>query len=280
MPSIYARRHQNRCGNLNFRLFWRISRSFQATTGVLAAVHAKTIMTTPSNDSLQGCRAYLRAHALWSGAHRVRLPLVTLSREAGAGAETVARLLVDLLNERLELGTPPWTVFDKNLVEKALEDHELPGALKRFMTEDVAPFLTDTVEELLGLHPSAWTLVQHTTETIVRLARLGNAVVVGRAANIITAKFPNTVHVRFIAPVDARARHLSKVKGFTHEEALDYIRQTDRARRRYVQRYFDAANDDPAHYTMVLNTGRLSFQGAAHLIADAVHSLSASTQPV
>ena len=226
-------------------------------------------------SSLEGCRAYLRAHAKLGESQRRRLPLVTISREAGAGAGTVAEILAELLNE--EHKGPPWTVFDKNLVEKALEDHDLPGELKRFMPEDVTPYMSDTVEELLGLHPSAWTLVEHTTQTILRLAHLGNVILVGRAANLITARMPNAVHVRLVAPLEARARHLSKVAELNHSDALDYIHKHDRARRRYVQRYFDAAIDDPLNYTMVLNTNRLSFQTAARLIAQAVSAGKGST---
>ena len=44
------------------------------------------------------------------------------------------------------------------------------------------------VEEVLGLHPSGWTLVQHTTKTILRLASLGHTILVGRGGNVITAR--------------------------------------------------------------------------------------------
>lgn len=222
---------------------------------------------------MDGCRAYLQAHSRLGDGHRMRLPVVTISREAGAGALSVAEELATLLNEQKTEKGPPWTIFDKNLVERALEEHDLPGQLKRFMPEDVAPYMSDTVEELLGLHPSSWTLVQHTTQTVLRLASLGHAILIGRAANIIAAQVPTAVHVRLVAPLDARARYLSKVAGFSHAESLDYIHTHDRARRRYVQRYFDAAIDDPLNYTMVLNTGRLSFKAAAHLIAQAVAAL-------
>ena len=233
-------------------------------------------MTLSPSHSLAGCRAYLRALGQFSERKGGHLPVITFSREAGAGAVTVAEIVAGMLNEapKKDAGTiaPPWTVFDKNLVERVLEDHELPGALKRFMPEDVAPLMTDTVEELLGLHPSSWTLV-HTTETILRLANVGNAILVGRGANIIAGGMENAVHVRLVASPEKRARHLEKVMGLSHAEVVEWIRNTDRARRRYVQRYFDAANDDPHLYTMVLNTGRLGFETAARLIVDAVAAL-------
>jgi diguanylate cyclase (GGDEF)-like protein len=42
--------------------------------------------------------------------------------------------------------------------------------------------ITDTLDELLGLHPPAWTLVRQMTETILHLAEMGNVILVGRGA--------------------------------------------------------------------------------------------------
>jgi hypothetical protein len=51
------------------------------------------------------------------------------------------------------------------------------------MTEDAQLLPVEAiVEEVLGLHPSGWTLVQHTTKTILRLAGLGHTILVGRGA--------------------------------------------------------------------------------------------------
>src|SRR5438067_6689534 len=71
------------------------------------------------------------------------LPAITISRQAAAGAVTIARLLVDELNKNPE--PSPWAVFDRNLVEKVLEDHELPQTLKRFMPEDAMSGVSSAV---------------------------------------------------------------------------------------------------------------------------------------
>ncbi len=51
--------------------------------------------------------------------------------------------------------------------------------------------------------------------------------------------------------------------------AVDFVRKKDKARRRYVKRYFNVAVDDPLQYHMVINTGKVGFEEAAHLIAKA-----------
>jgi cytidylate kinase len=192
---------------------------------------------------------------------------ITISREVGAGGRTIAALVAEHLAATEK--TPPitpWVVFDANLAKQVLEDHKLPPNLERFMTEDARLPVTAIVEEVLGLHPSAWTLMQNTTKTILRLAGLGHVIVVGRGGNIITARLPNVLHVRLVAPLWMRLRHSEEYYHLSEGEAVKFVREKDQARRRYVRRYFNAEIDDPTLYDVTLNTGRLGFAGAAEVI--------------
>ena len=224
------------------------------------------------NTSLDKCRGYLRAHALLDEKHAgLERPVITISRETGAGAVEIAQLLAERLNQRISKEDCPWTVFDRNLIEQVLEDHELPQTIKRFMPEDASIFSAGSmVEELMGLHPSDWTLVHHITDTILRLARMGNVILVGRGSNIISAHRKNAFHVRLVAPREVRIERAAELYKLSAKEAAAFVRKNDRARRRYVKLHFRAAIDDPLLYDATLNTGRISFETAARLIADAL----------
>lgn len=200
----------------------------------------------------------------------LHLPVVTISRETGAGAVSVARLLAGYLDRRNRDGhVPPWTVFDRNIVEQVVEDHKLPETVKQFMHEDTIFVFKDAVEEQLGLHPLNWTLVQHTSDTILRLAHLGNVILVGRGSHVITAKVPGAVHVRLVAPLEQRIDHAAEACGLDRKQAIEFVRKKDRARRRYVKRYFNVAIDDPQQYHLIINTGKVGLEEAARLIAKA-----------
>jgi cytidylate kinase len=222
-----------------------------------------------STGLIQG---YIEAQARRSPRRRkTGLPVITISREAGAGAVTIGELVAKRLNVQSKgADTCPWTVFDRNLVKRVLEDHELPARIKEFMPEDTVFNLRDAVEELLGLHPANWTLVQHTTDTILRLAHLGNAIVVGRGANIITANMPTALHVRLVAPLVARIEHAARFYRLNMKEAAQFVAKTDRARARYVKRHFNARINDPLQYHLTINTGQVPFEEAARIIAEAV----------
>ena len=84
-----------------------------------------------------------------------------------------------------------------------MEDHDLPERVARFMPEDRASEISDTMEELFGLHPPSWLLVRKVTETILHLAELGNVILIGRGAAVITANLDHVFHVRLIGSLES-----------------------------------------------------------------------------
>jgi len=214
--------------------------------------------------------SYLQSQAAFPEKAREPQLAITISREVGAGGRTIA----ELVRQRLTAAekTPdssPWAVFDANLAKQVLEDHKLPPNLERFMTEDARLPVEAIVEEVLRLHPSGWTLAQLTTKTILRLAGLGHAILVGRGSTVITARLPNVFHVRLVAPLATRIRHTAEFYQLNEADAAKFVREKDQARSRYVKRYFNAEVNDPTLYDMTLNTDRLGFDHAAEVIAQA-----------
>jgi cytidylate kinase len=223
-------------------------------------------------SSVDVFRRYLSAQSLPTVEQaRTPKPAITISRQTGAGALTVANLAAQQLDLDYQ-GDPacPWAVFDRNLVAKILEDHNLSKELAEFMPEDAKFPLTDILEALLGVHPLSWTLKEHTKETIRRLAVNGNVILVGRGAAVVTAHFPRILHVRLVAPFHVRVQHFAEFNQITAEKATRLVRETDEARQRYVQRYLGADVDDPLQYHLVINTGRNSFQETAQIISHAL----------
>lgn len=197
-------------------------------------------------------------------------PCITISRQTGAGSKPVCEKLVHIMDEYSEPEAVKWAFFDRNLIEKVLEDHHLPKQISDFMPEGKYKHLNAVVNELLGLKPAEWTLIHKTTDTILQLARMGNVVIVGRGANIITSKLKNTFHVRLIASLEKRVEHIKTLMNLSEEEALNYIKKEDEKRKKYLKSYFHADADDPLLYHMTVNTDLLTHKGAAYLIAEAV----------
>jgi cytidylate kinase len=227
------------------------------------------------NIGYQQCLSFincqLRPGAKRSGVRVESPPSVTISRMAGSGGRTIASNLAAYLQRRTPVDCH-WTVFDQNLLEEVLEDHHLPKRMANYMPENHASVFGDMVEELLGLHPSAWTITHQTAETILRLAHMGNVILVGRGANIITRNLERVFHVRLVGSLEKRIERVQQVYGLEKQKAIDCIQLEDKGRRRYIKDNFHKDIDDPLLYHLVLNTDLVSPDDATRLIGDEVIS--------
>ncbi|MCX6903962.1 MAG: cytidylate kinase-like family protein, partial [Verrucomicrobia bacterium] len=147
-------------------------------------------------------------------------PAVTISRQTGSGAMDIARELSDFLQARNPV-PGGGAVFDKNLVTRMLEDHNLPKQLAGFLPEDRISRIKDMMEEVFGLHPPSDTLIHQISETIVHLAELVHVVLVGRAAHVITRQAQNVFHVHLIAPMEKRQARVMARRQMDPEAALE-----------------------------------------------------------
>lgn len=226
-----------------------------------------------SNASdMEKCLAYISAHTkptIKSTKPAIQRQTVTISRQSGTGAMVVAEKLSELLETHApEHGA--WTVFNRNIVETVLKDHNLPVELAKYMPENRVSATQDMLEELFGLHPASMTLVRQTAETIHHLATLGNVVLVGRGSSVITRALCNVFHIRLVAPLDQRIERVMKQNKLTFKASTDFIKTEEQARRLYLKDNFKADIDDPLLYDIVINMARITPDEAARLIGEAV----------
>jgi cytidylate kinase len=196
-------------------------------------------------------------------------PAITISRLEGAGGHTVASNLAEYMQQHIPTHDV-WAVFDRNLVEKALEDHNLHKRIAGFIKEDHKGMLTDAVEEWLGLHPSTWTLVEKINATILRLAEMGNVIMLGRGGSIVTRDLQNVFRVRLVGSLEKRIEQIKKVYNLDQKAAQHFIKKEDEGSRRYVKDNFDKDIDDPLLYHITINTDMVKYDEAARLIGEEV----------
>lgn len=223
--------------------------------------------------AFEKCRQYIELHSQnipEKDKKRKQGPCITISRETGSAAELLNEHLINYLNKFISADQGEWTVFDKNLLQKVIDDHNLPGKISEYMKEDKYSNISSVVQEMLGLHPPRWTLIQKTTETILQLARMGNVIIVGRGGNLITSKLSNAFHIRLISPEEDRIENCVKYYKLTPKEAAEFIKKEETARKNYVMSNFHQKIDDPLLYNLTINTHQLSFEDIAFIIGGAV----------
>ncbi len=197
-------------------------------------------------------------------------PSLTISRECGAGAGEIGCALVDYLSEvddSTELG---WALFNQGMIGKIIEDHNLSKSVAPFLTENTKFPVTEALEQVLNLHPSEWNLFNYSADTIRNLCRMGNAIIVGRAGNFVSADLPYTFHIRLVGTPAKRIARTASRHQISIERATEVVKETDKSRMKFVRRYTEADVESPTSYHLVLNTDDFSPDTAARIIGDSL----------
>jgi cytidylate kinase len=197
-------------------------------------------------------------------------PVITISRETGVGAAVICEKLVEYFNKRAIEGYDDWAYFDKALIERIMEDHQLPDHFRKYLHEEKPPKIETWFGELLGVTPSKILLLRKISQTILKLADFGNVIIVGRGANIITAKRKNAFHIRLVAPLSYRIENACRLYNLDYKKAADFIRDEDDARKQYIWKFFHKNIEDPLLYHAVINTNLLEADEIAEMIGQCI----------
>jgi cytidylate kinase len=202
--------------------------------------------------------------------------LITISRQYGAGGSAVAEIVAR------ELG---WSVVDNEFIEAVSRKAGMPREEVAEREERGPSFGERLVQALAASpevplvpavpteNPDEPTLVKATETVVVEIARIGRAVLVGRAAVAVLGRHPDAIHVLLVAPKPFRATVIMERLGVEEKAALKAINDTDSRRARYHKEFYQRDWLDPINYHMVLNTEPLGFNGAAALIVSRAGSL-------
>ena len=185
------------------------------------------------------------------------IPFVTVSRQAGAGGRTFARHLAERLNE-VDPAEHPWVVWDRDLVERAAHEHHIPESMvaqlesyHRTAFDEILAALF-SVSEMPDLDENQ--LYRRVAYTIRGVARAGRAVIVGRGGVYATRGMLGGVHVRLVAPVERRIKHLAELRHVPEKDAAAEVHRLDAEREKFHRRFSIGQALLPEVFTITLNT--------------------------
>src|SRR5579863_339305 len=192
--------------------------------------------------------------------------LITIEREYGCGGGAIAAQLA------AQLG---WTLWDRKLTEEIARLADVDtSAVKRCDERMDSRFYRLAKTFWRGSNERSAHLAGHTFDTdcmmemmeeiTAKIAKEGNAVVVGRGAPYFLRDQPETFHVFLYAPRAEKIRRLIG-DGATLSEAEDLVESVDRERMAYVKHYFDAVWPTRSLYHVMINTA-LGNESVIHTI--------------
>ena len=188
------------------------------------------------------------------------VPFITVSRQPGAGAISMATQLLTALNNELP-GEEPWTCWDRELVEKVAADLQLSTYVIEHLEDEDRSWLSDLFSSISFSdapgHADDAKVYHRVAATIRRLAQTGRVVIVGRGGMFVTRQMPGGIHVRLVAPLAHRIQSLSREHHLSQEEASAKIRRIEHNRDAFYRRFWPGEILGPEAFTITLNTSTI-----------------------
>ena len=197
------------------------------------------------------------------------LPFITISREYGCGGYEVAKRLAEVFNDELKQ-TPQWAAYNRELLDKVMDDMGLSSSLANTLTGTARSGLTNLLQTSFSSFPPQVSVHKKLAETITILALNGNVIVVGRGSNIITRSIKNGYNIRLVAPLNWRTEQIVKKMNISKQDAIKLIAEKTKQRDTYLKEYlkFDVA--DPHNYQLIINNADHSVDQAARIIIESM----------
>lgn len=212
----------------------------------------------------------LRTQKLWKiRKGKKKLPFITISREFGCRVYPIVEILQDKLN-RLTGEEYPWAVFDKEVIHKIAEEHNLSEALANSLDENQRSQMQQYMDHIFFDRPNEYKIFQYLTRSLIGLAEKGNAILIGRGGCIITKNVERGFHVRLIAPFEFRKEKIRDEMGISENEAGKLVKKTENETEAFVEKYTLKSIKDPYNFHLLVNNALYSLDEIAEVI---IHNL-------
>ncbi len=185
------------------------------------------------------------------------LPVITISREFGAGGSTLAKELSKRTG---------FKVWDKELLTAITE---VTGADEKFLAsldERRRSLIEDTLYgAFMGFKHSNTSYFSSLLRIVHTIGAHGKSIIVGRGSNYILDA-ESALHLRLVCPLHKRTARVSGQMGLSEKEAEKLIHTRDAERTDFIQYNFKRNSANPEDYDLVLNSGNFNIGELADIL--------------
>lgn len=187
-------------------------------------------------------------------------PVVMISRECGCSAKRIAIKLSKILSGYSYLSETKtdveWQWVSKEIIEEAARKLEIdPGRVKDvFLSEAknsldkvTTAFSTEKVYDA-----DDQVVIDTVRKVILRIAEVGNFIIVGRAAGAIARDISQKISIKLQAPLDWRINRIMQISNMTQSEAQEYVLEIDRQRELFVE-HVNGRKMDNSDFDLIFN---------------------------
>lgn len=189
--------------------------------------------------------------------------IISIGRQFGGGGLAVAYELGQ------KLGIP---VYDKEIINKAAQDSGFSAEV--FMERDerkslfsFSAIFANRFSETEN-YMSDRGIFKMQSETIMKIAEQGSAVIVGRCSDYILRDRTDVLSVFLTSPAEVRAQRIAERCGISIEQAERLIEEKDSKREEYYNYYTFGDWGKASTYDLCLDSSILGIEGTAEMIIE------------
>ncbi len=199
-------------------------------------------------------------------------PVITISREFGCPAKSIAEKLVESLTRKMYVkGTNiEWKYITKEIMSKSAKELDLdPSKIQYVFEFKQKGLIDDIITAQSTKYYKSDRKIRNTIGRVVRnMGCEGYVVIVGRGGVAITRDIPKSLHIHLEAPLEWRVLRTSAKFKMEPEEAEKYILDVDRKRKQFRD-YFEGKNTDYTRFDLTFNCMTLSIKEIVNIIVKA-----------
>lgn len=178
------------------------------------------------------------------------MTIITISRQLGSMGSEISDFVGNQLNCR---------VVSRDLINQAAIRAGAPETALADIDELGLLGVTLTPVEKMAYAKSL-------SQVMLELAEAGDVIILGRGGQVILQGYPKVLHVRLVGSLEVRATRLVKEKDISIKAAIEQINASDRHKREFLKGYFNHQLDSQELYDLIINTDKLTPEGAAEII--------------
>ncbi|MBN1851209.1 MAG: cytidylate kinase-like family protein [Pirellulales bacterium] len=211
----------------------------------------------PMENIIKVIKEIVNSHSVSTHVNRVSKPVLTMSRELGAGDKGFAPPLAEQLGLEVidrEILEEQARRLDISMTDLEKIDEKPASLFQRFRPGSVHYRYIETLKQLMQ-----------------EQAERGNVLIVGRGGFRFLKDISSAFHVRLVAAMPVRIRRVMEYHWVREGVARKLILNSDTQRRSFCQDYFGVDWTSPLEYHMTVNSGRLGSSAIDVVASAAMH---------
>jgi cytidylate kinase len=199
------------------------------------------------------------------------MSVITISRQFGAGGKTLGRRIADTLG---------YYYADEDIIDRAVVEIYLSSDGRKIIESEPTDKLRKFISKLNPFGTSLMELPLSDKERYIdgskyfdllnliipKIAKDGNAVIVGRGGQYILHNFDDTYHFLLIAEEESKIKFLAENYRVSIKRAVQMIKRMNKRRGNLYSFFGKKDYDDPKLYDLVLNMSLLSIDVAEEIV--------------